>query len=702
MIHYDLSDEEMEVFVQEMGEILDSLEGDLSLLEQGTRPEIVQRVFRAFHTMKGSAASVGHHTMAQLTHRAEAVLTQIRDGALALTPEKLTVLFEVADALRHYLDDVIADRPPGPEATSLLRQLGGWVESPTAHSELQTAPQGVPLPALSTEARQLLAEALAAGQHLLLVQIQADPAGFAPGARLFQAHVELGEMARVVASQPDAEALAQGQAGPDYRALAVTELAAGDVHTRLQTIDGLQNVRVSDISGMGPGLAAAPSPAESSPQAERTSSGESHRPTGAVDLRRDTRFVRTRVERLDNLLNLTGELVTDRNRLFRIYEELAQWLRPEQLQALNDTLAHLSTVTDRLHEEVVAVRMQPIGALFGRMPRIVRQIARELGKEVELNLSGQETEVDRSVIEHVADPLLHLIRNAIDHGIEPPEERVALGKPPVGRLTLQASSADNQIVIMVSDDGRGIDAERVREKAVALGLLSPDKAQDLSYDQSIELIFTPGLTTTARVSEISGRGVGMDVVRSNLQRLNGAVTVRSSPGQGTTFELRMPLTLAILPALLAQVDRYVYAIPLQNVVEILKRESLTLSDVRGRPAAYVRGEFLPLYEMDDLLGQAPAPALGAEMAAASPPSPPKGRPYVVSIVYRDVHFGVWIDRPLGKEEVVLKALRYPLNRIDGLAGATLLGDGRIGLIVDVGGIGARLTPLPQPVSAHSV
>jgi two-component system chemotaxis sensor kinase CheA len=403
---------------------------------------------------------------------------------------------------------------------------------------------------------------------------------------------------------------------------------------------------------------------------------------GAANKQRQSggRTVRTSIERLDNLMNLAGELVTDRNRLFKIYEDLSQALSEEHLQTLNDTIAHLSTITDQLHDEVVKARMQPIEYVFNKFPRLVRQISQELGKQVDLVLVGQDTEVDRSVIEQISDPLLHLVRNAIDHGIETVEVRQQKGKSPTGRLELSARSEEGQIIITVSDDGRGIDAERVKQKAVNMGLISREQAATLSYAEAVDLVFLPGLSTATEVSDLSGRGVGTDVVRNNIQRINGSVIVYSTPNEGTTFELRLPLTLAIIPTLLVEVQGQVFALPLQNVLEIFKLDPASVSTVRGREAAYVRGEILPLFRLSRIFGHA---TKNFALSDDGNDRNPQSGEFVISLNHRDTQFGVVVDQLLGKQDVVIKSLGYPINNVRGLSGATLLGDGRIGLIADV-------------------
>jgi two-component system chemotaxis sensor kinase CheA len=314
-------------------------------------------------------------------------------------------------------------------------------------------------------------------------------------------------------------------------------------------------------------------------------------------------------------------------------------------------------------------------------------------------MSGQDTEVDRSVIEQVSDPLLHLVRNAIDHGIEKVEKRIENGKSPVGRLTLSARSEEGSIIITISDDGRGIDGEKVKQKAISMGLITRDQAAGMSYAEAIDMVFLPGLSTAAEVSDLSGRGVGMDVVRSNIQRLNGSVVAYSTPGEGTIFELRLPLTLAIIPTLLVEVRNQVFALPLHNVLEIFKLEADQISTVRRREAVYVRGEILPIFRLASIFGTGKDKLTSANAEVTAAKDQNIGE-FVVSLNHRDSRFGVVVEKLLGKQDVVIKSLGYPINNVRGLSGATLLGDGRIGLIADIAALVGLALSQEHVTAAH--
>ncbi len=631
--HYDLTSDEADVFFEEANELLESLDSDLVLIEHSTDDHLINRIFRAVHTLKGAAGSIGHNPMAHVAHAAETVLDKVRQHELIVTSEMVDVLFVVVDSLKQFLNDVVNDRVPSVKVDELVKRL----EKQLVQEIPPQAQLNIELPALDAAARQVVQEALANQQNILVIYTEADPAGVAPLARLLQVYLQLEQLgAEIIASVPTVDELEMGVGQQVMISVVATRLPQEQIQEEAASIPDLLSVHVTDLTNATDillksdteepvavssvteidtvGLAVSVNADESIEGSGGESADEDGTSKDASQQRSAGRTVRTSIERLDNLMNLAGELVTDRNRMFKIYEDLSHMLAEDQLSMLNDTITHLSTITDRLHDEVVKARMQPIEYVFNKFPRLVRQIGQELGKQVELVLSGQDTEVDRSVIEQVSDPLLHLVRNAIDHGIETVEDRQALGKPLTGWLELSARSEEGNIVITVSDDGRGINAERVKQKAVTMGLITREQAATLSYAEAIDLIFSPGLSTAAEVSDLSGRGVGMDVVRSNIQRLNGSVVAYSTPGAGTTFELRLPLTLAIIPTLLVEVQKQVFALPLTNVLEIFKLDPNTVSTVRKREAAYVRGEILPLFRLARIFGETEAESVGGESA----------------------------------------------------------------------------------------
>ena len=403
--------------------------------------------------------------------------------------------------------------------------------------------------------------------------------------------------------------------------------------------------------------------------------------------------VRTSIERLDNLMNLIGELITNRNRLFRIRSELAARSHGDMLlDHLDITTNQIGRITDQLQEEVMRIRMLPVGNVFAKYPRLVRDLARKAQKQVDFVIRGEETELDRSVLEHIGDPLIHLLRNSVDHGIEPPQERVAAGKPERGRIVLEARQEKGEVIITVSDDGRGIDLERVKQSAINKGILREAEAASLSDTEAIELIFESGLSTAEVVSDISGRGVGMDIVRNNIEKLNGTVMVETRPGQGTEFTITLPLTLAILPVLLVKVSQATYAIPLAAIDETMKISPDSIQSVDGKSTILLRGKVLPLVRLGELFNT----SNGTHRAKDE---------YIVAVRAGRNSLGLVVDGFIRKQEVTIKNIGDLVGKAQGISGAAILGDGQVALILDVAGV-ARLaastrTSTEAPVNTPS-
>ena len=424
----------------------------------------------------------------------------------------------------------------------------------------------------------------------------------------------------------------------------------------------LSGGQTTDAAPVPAPAAATPAPAPATPPRKPAAAPHPEEPTVRVDVRR-----------LDAMVNLVGELVLARNRL----KTLRPRLRDEELDR---AVGALDGATSRLQSAVMMARMQPVGRVFARFPKLARDVARQLKKNVELDVVGAETELDRNLVEALADPLVHLVRNAIDHGIESPEVRRNTGKPEQGHVRLSAQQEGDHVVIEVRDDGAGIDPDRIRDIAVRKGLIDADAAARLPSDECLQLLFLPGFSTRAEVSDLSGRGVGMDVVQSRIRELSGQVQIQSEPGHGSRFVIRVPLTLAILPTLLVEIDEDVYALPLVRVVEVLAHVPGVPMSIDGQDVIDLRRQPVPLLDMRDWLGLGSGPGSGLD---PDPESPAIGERTVVVLQAGEQRFCLAVDRVRGREEVVIKALPRTLRGLPGYAGASLIGDGRMSLILDV-------------------
>ena len=593
-------------FLVEAGELLQRLGEQLVALETSPRDsELLNAVFRAFHTVKGGAGFLALEPMVVLCHHAEDLLNEARNGKVALDAAHMDGLLQALDLLNDMMAAVSDGGAMAMPPPALLQALTPHAAAP--------APVAAPPPAAAP------AEAGAIDDNEFEALLDTLYGTAAPG---------------TVAPAPLPAAPPAGIDDDEFEAL-------------------LDSLHGKPGQPAAPSPSPAPSPATTAPSANAAPA----RPAAAAD-----HSVRVDTARLDLLVNHAGELVLLRNRLLSLAARLGD-------ESLATTAGELDRVTDALQGAAMGMRMQPVGRLFQRFPRIVRDLARQLGKEVELVLEGEGTDLDRSLVEALADPLIHLLRNALDHGVELPGEREQAGKPRKGRVCLSASQRGERIVIAVRDDGRGMDPQILRRKAVEKGVIDAAQAARLSEAECYELIFRPGFSTAAAVSDISGRGVGMDVVKTRVAELGGTLQVRSQLGHGSELELTVPLTLAVLRVLMVRVDTRLFALPMGNVEEVFELDTGQDCLLDGRLVARQRGRALPLL---DLAGWA-----GVPVAA--------GR-HVVVLHIGHQRLGCLVHEVRGREDVIVKPLGPLFADASGIAGATVTGDGRLALVMDLAGL----------------
>ncbi|HEL3170525.1 TPA: chemotaxis protein CheA [Stenotrophomonas maltophilia] len=606
-----VSDDITADFIIEAQEILDRLGEQLVSLEQAPQDsDQLNAVFRGYHTLKGGAGFLGVTAMVELCHAAEEALGAARAGQAVLQAHHFDAAQQSLDYLQSMLDAVSSGTEPGYAPPDLIAQFdvhGGGVAAPAAAA----APTAGGSDLITDDEFEALLDQLHGGNA---------PTAVAPAKKADDGLI----------SEDEFEALLDqlhGGAAPGTKPAAV----------------------VAPAPIAAPRPVAAPAPA-AKPAAKPLAEAE--------------HTVRVDTKRLDAIVNLIGELVLSRNRL----KTLRARLRDEELDRAVSTL---DIATARLQSAVMRTRMQPVGKVFSRFPKVARDVARSLKKEVDLELIGAETELDRNLVEALADPLVHLVRNAIDHGVEMPDLREAQGKPRMGHVRLSAQQEGDYVSIEVQDDGAGIDPEKLRAKAREKGLIDPEAAARLSSEECLHLVFLPGFSTKQQVTDISGRGVGMDVVQSRIRELSGQIQIQSELGRGSRFLIRVPLTLAILPTLLVQAGEDVYALPLARVMEVLHAPRTSLGWFDGRAVLDRRSHTLPLVDLRQWLDVTPA--------ASSLLT-------IVVLQAGEARFGLVVDQVRGREEVVIKPLPKALRGLRGYAGATLIGDGRMALILDVDGL----------------
>lgn len=606
-------------FLTETTEMIDGL--DQKFVELETQPDnkdLLNEIFRAMHSMKGSAGFLGFNHLVDVTHRAESILNKLRQGEMAVVPEIITVILETVDTVKLIMSDI---RAKGTDVNIPVEAMAKKLDDVLAGNIGAAAPASPPV--TSTPAQ-------------------------AP------------------AAAPVAPAAASASATPAPPPPQLGEILVNDgLATKEQVFDALtaQSKQGDAKQPLGELLIQAKAITEKAldqalQKQEKPAKGE------------EDATIRVETRRLDSVMNLVGELVLGRNRLIKIGGVLEQTHETDpQVRALSETLTQLNLVTTDLQLAVMKTRMLPIKKVMAKLPRMVRDLSSKLGKQVRLETHGEETELDKSVADEIGDPLVHLVRNAIDHGIEMPTERHAANKPTEGILRIAASQEGNSIVIRIQDDGKGIALSKIKAKALSKGLISEAELAGMEPREVVNLIFLPGFSTAEKVTDVSGRGVGMDVVRTNIRKMNGTVEIESEEGKGSLITIKLPLTIAIIQALMVEVERATFAIPLSSVIEAVRISKSEIKTINGREVLHLRDRVLPLIR------------LAKEFEI--PTEQERDRFYVVVAALGDRRIGVVVDELRSQEEVVIKSIWDYLDSIKGISGATITGEGKVVLILDI-------------------
>jgi len=656
------------VFLDEAEEQFQQLDEALIQLEQRPDdPGLLNTIFRASHTLKGASASMGFNRMATLTHRMESVLDSLRQGKLAISREIINILLTSLDKLRALKDSITAGNGDEGEVGDVVAHLEAVLEEPTPLSRRREA-NGDTM-CLDDIEQNVIRAAQVKGFQAYEIRVELEAGCQMKSARAYLVLNNLKDLGEVIKSVPHTQDLEAEKFDNNFTLAFVSREDADTLANVVKSISEIKSVTVRPVILEEDRMALAtamPAPGQAQPGEEN-----SVRLEGKTEERRFNQTVRVDVQRLENLMNLVGELVIDRTRLAEVGNVLKNSLGNEEiLGTLEEVSLHISHITTDLQEEIMKVRMFPIDQVFNRFPRMVRDLAQKAGKEVDFIVEGRETELDRTVIEEIGDPLIHLLRNAIDHGIEKPDVRLRQGKARHGTVRLKAFYQENQIVITVEDDGAGMDSEKIKTAAVSRGLISPEVAARLNSRDALNLIFLPGFSTSEEITDVSGRGVGMDIVHNHIEKINGSIDIRSIPGQGTCFTVKLPLTLAINRSLLVNVGRRVLAFPLANVVEIINVHPSQIQHIQRQEVVVSRGRVLPLVSLRQ--------ALGLEKDATPAES------YAVVIVgLAEKQVGFIVDNLIGEQEIVIKSLGNYIGKVQGIAGATILGDGSVALILDI-------------------
>lgn len=699
----------LEIFLDETNEHLQNLNTQiLSLEQEPDNMDTINEIFRAAHSLKGMAGTMGYKRMQNLTHDMENVFSEVRNGNITVKANMIDVLFQCLDALEEYNTNIRENADEGTNDNEpLIKQLNdilnggdGSEDAETETAAEQPAEEASAAAAADTgdqkwlsiplgdSEKHVLKEALKQGKNVFGLTVKVQESCILKAARAFLVFKAIEECGEIVLSNPSAQDIEDEKFDLDFSLIVVSDAdldkllsvaksvseiedVIGDVLDPDHAVASAQTVKEEQVKAEEPkqqaeqttAVAAQATPA--APAAKPSAKGkkkEEKKPAPSKPV--VNRTVRVDIEKLDTLMNLVSELIIAKNSLVS-----ASTVSGASDTAVNEQIEYLENVTTSLHESVMKVRMVPIESTVSKFPRMVRDLQKTLGKKMELYMSGEETELDRTVVDEIGDPLMHLLRNSADHGLESAELRKERGKPEVGSIFLEAYQDGNNVVIEVRDDGNGIDTEAVRNKAIEKGIITPEQAENMNEKESIDLLFHAGFSTAKVVSDVSGRGVGLDVVKSKIEALSGEVEVKSKLGEGSSWIIRLPLTLAIIQALMVDIGNEKYAISLGSIqtIEDISPEDVEL--VQNKEVIQIRDSVIPLIRLNEILD-------------IDSKKDPKENMVVVVVKKGDKQAGLVVDELIGQQEIVIKSLGKYISKCKIISGATVLGDGEVALILD--------------------
>ena len=681
----------LEIFLDESNEHLQTLSDQLIILEkEPDNSDTINEIFRAAHSLKGIAGTMGYKRMQNLTHDMENVFSEVRNGNMEVNSNLVDVLFQCLDALETYVDNIRETQDEGTDDNEpIIKALNAFIASegkgnaaPAAKKEEASAATASAAPAddkdmpLADFEKNAVNEALKKNLHVYKIKVSVDENCILKAARAFLVFKNLEGHGDIIKSEPSVQDIEDEKFDFDFSIIVVTEEKYDNIIALIKNVSEIKDAAGQEITQPFPeeqteeakeekketsAVSQTAKPAAAKPAAKKPAS--TGKTSGSV-----SHTVRVDIEKLDVLMNLVSELIIAKNGLVS-----ASHVEGDEAAALNQSfteqIEYLERVTTNLHESVMKVRMMPIESVFSRFPRMIRDLNKKLGKKMELYMSGEDTELDRTVIDEIGDPIMHLLRNSADHGLESAEIRKERGKSEVGSIFLDAFQEGNNVVIEVRDDGNGIDTEKVKAKAVEKGTITQEQADVMTDKEAIDLLFRPSFSTAEKVTDVSGRGVGLDVVKSKIEALGGDVEVKTKYGEGSTFSIRLPLTLAIIQALMVKLGDEKYAISLGSIETI---EDIPVSDIKyvhAKEVIHLRGNVIPLIRLRDLLDV---------------PGEPEESENITVVVVRkgDKQAGLVVDSLIGQMEIVIKSLGKYIRINKMISGATILGDGSVALIID--------------------
>ena len=677
----------LEIFLDETREHLQNLNTEILNLEQNPENmDTVNEIFRAAHSLKGMAGTMGFKRMQNLTHDMENVFSEVRNGAISIKPNMVDILFQCLDALEEYTANIQETADEGTnENEGLIKLLQDCLKTGNSSApaeKAEAAPVEAPAKSssnwdnvkLNDSEKTVLAKAINQGKNVYGFTVRVQETCILKAARAFLVFKAIEEQGEILVSNPSAQDIEDERFDLEFSVIVITEKTMSDVSKAILnvseiasadgkqfTLDELQDGVAEQTEMQTVAQEASVGTAVATASAEVAKSTEKKAATGKPVV---NRTVRVDIEKLDVLMNLVSELIIAKNSLVSASSQGS-----ENNITFNEQIEYLESVTTNLHESVMKVRMVPIESVVNKFPRMIRDLSKKLNKKMELYMSGEETELDRTVVDEIGDPLMHLLRNSADHGLESAEVRKERGKPEVGSIFLDAYQDGNNVVIEVKDDGNGIDVEAVKRKAIERGTITAEQGENMSDKEIIDLLFLPSFSTAKQVSDVSGRGVGLDVVKSKIEALSGEVEVKSKLGIGSTWTIRLPLTLAIIQSLMVVVGGEKYAISLGSVTTIEDIDPKDIKLVQSKEVIHLRGNVIPLIRLDKVLDTVSTRKEDENL--------------IVAIVKKGDKFaGLVIDELMGQQEIVIKSLGKFMKQSKIISGATILGDGEVALILD--------------------
>ena len=685
----------LEIFLDETKEHLQSLSDQFMILEQEPdNMDTINEIFRSAHTLKGMAGTMGYKRMQTLTHDMENVFSEVRNNTIKVDGAMVDLLFQCLDALEEYTENI---QNTGDEGTNdnehLIKALNDYLAKNSGDAAPQPAKEEKKEPAkeepkqetgadpgkekwreikLGDTEHTVIAEAKKQGKKCLGVTVYVQESCILKAARAFLVYKALEELGDMIVSVPSAQDIEDEHFEFDFSVIILTDADVETVKNAILNVSEIEAAYVGEVEPVQPEEAVKPAAiAEAQPkEEEQPKKAAPAAPAKAADKKTISkpivnRTVRVDIEKLDVLMNLVSELIIAKNSLVSTSSQEGILTN----NTFNEQIEYLESVTTNLHESVMKVRMVPIETVVQKFPKMIRDLSKKLDKKMQLFMSGEETELDRTVVDEIGDPLMHLLRNSADHGLESAEVRKERGKPEVGSIFLDAYQDGNNVIIEVRDDGNGIDVEAVKKKAIERGTITPEQAENMADKDVIGLLFLPSFSTSEKVTDVSGRGVGLDVVKSKIESLSGEVEVKTKLGEGSTFIIRLPLTLAIIQALMVEVGGEKYAIPLGSIQTIEDVEPAEIKYVQAKEVINLRGTVIPLIRLNEVLDNEST-------------KKPDENLLVIIVKKGDKLAGLVVDELMGQQEIVIKSLGNYINKNKIISGATILGDGEIALILD--------------------